>query len=327
MLRVIRIIASRFTIKLRILLIKLCRRCSEIMDSKYIPGVSNRELYYLANNTDKAYNLIKIPKKNGGIRKVYAPKPNLKWCQHYIVNNYLDTYSVSKYATAYKKGASILANASPHVGKKYLLKIDVENFFGNIGFCRVYEAFYRQYPADVSRLFAELCCYRESLVQGSPASPKLSNIVMIDFDNAIGKWCNERGITYTRYCDDLTFSSNQKLHGAYHKAKNMLNAMGFKLNNKKTHFVNCCHQQNVTGIVVNEKPQVSAQYKRRLRQEIYYCNKFGTKSHIEHLGLNTDEKSYIQMLTGKVNFVLSINPNDSEFVKLKEILTGISKKV
>lgn len=287
------------------------------MKRELIQNISNRELYYLANNTGKLYKLVTIPKKNGGTREVYAPKDNLKWCQHYIAENYLGDYPVSKYATAYQKNKSILDNANVHCGKKYILKLDIEDFFGSIGFDKVYSVFYRYYPADVSKLFAEICTFRDFLVQGSPASPVISNIVMYNFDMIIGKWCDERGISYTRYCDDLTFSSDEKLYVVYHKTKSLLLKYGFYLNNKKTHFVSNYHQQNVTGIVVNEKPQVSSSYRRKLRQEIYYCNKYGIESHINKIGLDYTVDEYKMLINGKINYVLSINPNDIEFQKCK----------
>lgn len=290
------------------------------MESKRISGVSNRELYYISNNTDKFYNRISIPKKTGGVRIVYAPKPQLKWCQHYIAENYLDVYRESKYATAYHKGSNILANASPHCNKKNVLKLDIEDFFGSITFMQVYNVFYKCYPANVSKQLAELCCYHDSLVQGSPASPKLSNVVMYSFDNKIGKWCEERNITYTRYCDDLTFSSNDDLHSVYYKVKSLLKSNGFYLNNKKTHFVNANHRQSVTGIVVNEFPQVSKEYRKKLRQEIYYCQKYGIKNHLKHIGSDLTEEEYCKVLKGKINYVLSVNPNDLEFKNLQQSL-------
>ncbi|MDD6728355.1 MAG: retron St85 family RNA-directed DNA polymerase [Eubacteriales bacterium] len=290
------------------------------MRESLIDGVNIRELYYISNNASKFYNKIEIPKKKGGIRIIYAPQDKLKYCQQFIVKNYLDDYTVSKYATAYHKGASILSNALPHTNRKNILKLDIKNFFDSIDFVKVYNVFYEHYPQDVSKLFAELCCYKDRLVQGSPASPTLSNLVMRRFDNALGKWCDERNISYTRYCDDLTFSSNDDLHIAYHKAKRMLYNMGFELNGRKTHFVNSNYQQNVTGVVVNEKPQVSSDYRRKLRQEIFYCRKFGVENHMSHSGIDADKDDYLKSLVGKVNYVLTINPDDKEMQEYKLLL-------
>ena len=90
---------------------------------------------------------------------------------------------------------------------------------------------------------------------------------MRNFDNNIGKWCAARGIAYTRYCDDMTFSSDRPLFAVYQKAKSMLEAMGFELNERKTRFVTRANRQSVTGLTVNEKVSVSGDYKRGRRQE------------------------------------------------------------
>ena len=91
----------------------------------------------------------------------------------------------------------------------------------------------------------------------------------------MGKWCEERKISYTRYSDDLTFSGNFDVKEVKHKARSFLEKMGFSLNEKKTRVLKPYQRQTVTGIVVNEKPNISKNYKRQLRQEIYYCEKYG----------------------------------------------------
>lgn len=293
------------------------------MENNLINGISNRELYYLSNN--KQYHKIIIPKKNGKYRIVYAPSKNLKWCQKQIAENYLYDYRISKYAAAYRKNISIVDNAKIHSNKKYILKLDIENFFGSIDFNKVFNMFYKHYPRHISKLFAEICTYKDTLVQGSPASPVISNIIMYDIDTIIGNICQERGVAYTRYCDDLTFSSNKKLYEIYHIVKRLLLKYGFYLNRRKTHFVNNNHQQNVTGIVVNKKPQVSAEYRRKLRQEIYYCKKYGVKNHIEHLNLEYDTYEYLYKLRGKISFVLSVNKDDKEFIQYQIYIKDLIK--
>lgn len=295
------------------------------MENELINGISNRELYYLSNNANKLYHRITIPQKNGKYRIVYAPSQNLKWCQKQIAENYLNDYHISKYATAYQRKISIVDNAAVHSNKKFILKLDIENFFGSIDFNKVFNMFYRHYPKNISKLFAEICTYKDTLVQGSPASPVISNIVMYDIDTIIGNLCRERGVTYTRYCDDLTFSSNAKLYDVYHFVKRLLLKYGFYLNGRKTHFVNNSHQQNVTGIVVNKKPQVSAEYRRKLRQEIYYCKKYGVENHIAHCNLNYSACEYLCKLKGKISFVLSVNKNDKEFTEYLIFINDLIK--
>ena len=151
-------------------------------------------------------------------------------------------------------------------------------------------------------LLTSLCCYKGALPQGAPTSPALSNLVMRNFDNNIGRWCDKRGIAYTRYCDDMTFSSDKPLYHVYQKVQKMLADMGFELNEKKTRFVTNASRQSVTGLTVNEKVAVSRDYKRRVRQEVYYALKFRETGDAEK-----------RRLIGKISYILQIEPGNTQF--------------
>ena len=101
-----------------------------------------------------------------------------------------------------------------------------------------------------------LCTYDEHLTQGSPTSSYISNLVMKDFDEEIGAWCESNHITYTRYSDDMTFSGDFNPSEIIVKVRKSLYKLGLELNNSKTHVVSHHSSQKVTGIVVNEKAQV-----------------------------------------------------------------------
>ena len=164
------------------------------------------------------------------------------------------------------KKEALLAKMQSHtLEKKNLLKLDITDFFGSISFEQVLcAAFNTRYVSkQVGFLLTSLCCKNDALPQGSPTSPALSNIVMRRFDDQIGRWCNQRQITYTRYCDDMTFSADRPLYGVYKKVKTMLREMGFELNESKTHFISNADRQTVTGLVVNEKLSIPSSYKRK----------------------------------------------------------------
>lgn len=150
---------------------------------------------------------------------------------------------------------------------------------------------------------------------------------MRNFDNSLGRWCQKRGIAYTRYCDDMTFSSDKPLYPVYEKVKSMLYDMGFTLNEKKTRFVTSAGRQSVTGLTVNEKVAVSSDYKRKLRQEIYYALKFGLEDSIRFAKRTEfmrdgvpDAERYAQHLIGKANYILQIEPENRWFRETLERL-------
>lgn len=284
--------------------------------------IGRRKLFYYWKNADTQYRAVTVRKKNGSVRHLFAPSDGLRALQVRILRRILQQLPVSKYATAYVPGSTLRANAAPHVGKRYLLKLDITDFFGSIRFGQVYSAAFhtRYFPKQIGVLFTALCCREEVLPQGAPTSPALSNLVMRNFDDNIGRWCAAHGIAYTRYCDDMTFSSNQPLYAVYQKAKSMLHEMGFVLNERKTRFVTDTARQSVTGLTVNEKVSVSAEYKRELRQEVYYALKFGLSDSIVHTnrtefiehGVPNPER-YRQYLTGRLSFVLQIEPQNTWF--------------
>lgn len=276
-------------------------------------------LFRCAKHPEQEYHTAAIPKNNGGTRQLSVPSRDLRGFQTKIKRQILEQLPVSVYAKAYTKGCTLSANALPHVGKRYLLKLDIAGFFDSITFEQVYTAAFHTgyFPKQIGVLLASLCCLNNTLPQGACTSPALSNLVMRNFDNSMGSWCEKRGISYTRYCDDLSFSSNRPLFHVYQKARSMLQEMGFELNEAKTHFVTNANRQCVTGLTVNEKISVSANYKRKLRQEIYYTLKFGAGEHIlrtqavEFLsGAQPDEKRYLQHLCGKLHFVLQVEPEN-----------------
>lgn len=294
--------------------------------------LGRKDLFDTVKNCDSMYETIEIPKRSGGSRIINAPNGTLKHLQRFILLEFLDKISVSKYATAYHKNSRLADNANPHVGKKYLLKLDLVDFFGSIRFDKVYScAFNTSYfPKQIGVILTKLCCLEDVLPQGAPTSPAISNIVMKGFDDNFGRWCGMHGLSYTRYCDDITISGDKPLYFAYRKAKNWLENMGFEMNEQKTHFVTNAGRQTVTGLTVNEKVSVPSDYKRRLRQEIYYALKFGLENTVLYNNLSkfincgkADAYRYCLYLLGKVNFILSVEPNNAYFKSAFEKLTDL----
>ena len=170
-----------------------------------------------------------------------------------------------------------------------------------------------------------LCYHKDTLPQGAPSSPAITNIILYEFDEQIGQWCAEHGIAYTRYCDDMTFSGNFDPAEVIHFVRLELQKMGCLLNEQKTRIQHPGQQQTVTGIVVNEKLSIPADYRRKLRQELYYCRKFGVQEHLQKIGLEIPTDTYRIQLLGKVNYVLQIHPNDKDMLDAQKWLRKTSK--
>ena len=287
-------------------------------------GFSAKTLYGLSNSLEKHYHTVYLPKSDGSKRKLSVPDLILKPVQKSIADNILIQYPISKYAKAYKPGSSIQKNARPHVGKKKILKLDIEGFFDHILYSRVKDTvFYEEkYSESIRILLTMLCYYNDSLPQGAPTSPAITNIIMYDFDETVGAFCNEKNIAYTRYCDDMTFSGCFDEREIISFVKGELRKLGLFLKNRKTAVVPTTKRQYVTGIVVNEKMNITKDYRKKVRQEVYYIRKFGLDGCLNKMGIS-DKEQYLLSLKGRIAFVLQTVPSNCEFIEYKNFLNSI----
>lgn len=299
----------------------------QLLEEAIVPAEKQlASLYSLSKNPEQHYHLVRIAKKSGGERKLFVPDPMLKTVQRRILQQILDKQEVSRFATAYRKGSSIRQNAQAHLGQKQILKLDIQDFFSSILFPDVLAACFcsKYFSPAVGTLLTNLCCYQGHLPQGAPTSPAISNRVLYSFDHWLGDWCEKRNIVYTRYCDDLTFSGQFEPRLVQKIVERALQARGFALNQQKTQLITNHERELVTGVVVNEKLQVPRTYRRALRQQLYYCKKYGVVAHLTHhseqLGQTVAQETvqrYLQSLLGKINFVLQIHPEDQEFAQAR----------
>lgn len=283
------------------------------------------KLYSISNNIENNYKIFKIKKKNGKYRTIYEPNYTLKNIQRKILNNILNNKSISEFAKAYKKGISLKENAKTHLNKNIILKLDIENFFENINFTKVHNTCFQieYFPQEIGILLTNLCTYNGYIPQGAPTSSYISNLVMKDFDEYIGKICKDKNIAYTRYSDDLTFSGDFNPSNIIKIVRKELLKLGLKINNKKTCIIKKGNRQTVTGIVVNQKLQVVTSYRKEIRKQIYYIKKYGIKSHLNFISYNNSIYKYINSLYGKINYILQINNEDKEFINYKNYIKNL----
>lgn len=293
-------------------------------DEKYI-----RTLYSISNNIKDNYKIYKIKKRNGKYRTIYEPNSLLKHIQKQILINILENKTISKYAKAYHKGIQLKDNAALHINKQIVLKLDIKNFFDNISFFDIYNSCFpiEYFPKSVGMLLTSLCTYNDHLTQGSPTSAYISNLVMKDFDENLGTWCESNNISYTRYSDDMTFSGDFNPSEMIINVRKMLYKLGLELNENKIHVIYKCASQMVTGIVVNEKAQVNSKYRNKIRQEMYYINKYGLNSHLSKNNISSEPQKYLNVLYGKILYVLQINEKDNEFQKYKTAVNELKKTI
>ena len=280
-----------------------------------------KKLYIISNNIEKYYRKFEINKKNGKKRNILSPYKELKYIQQSILK-ILYEKKPSIYAKAYIKNVNLIDNVIIHKNHKYILKLDISNFFENISYVDIYNIFKEFGFSDkICGLLSHLTTYNDYLPQGAPTSPYLSNLVLRYFDYEVGKWCENRNINYTRYSDDMTFSMNEYNNEIIRFIRVKLYKLGLELNNKKICLINNSKKQKITGIVVNDKLQVDIRYRKKIRQEIYYIKKYGIEEHLK--AIKERKEKYLESLYGRILFVLSISKNNKEFIEYKKFILSI----
>lgn len=281
---------------------------------EYIRNASN-------TNSNQFYRCYEIKKRSSdAMRSICEPLPSLKEIQRWILDNILIQVPISKFAKAYVIGSSIKNNARFHLRQKQVLRIDVKDFFPSIKGQNIFYIFKQLgYSAEVSAILTGLTTLKNSLPQGAPTSPTLSNIFMNRCDARIAGYCLTRKIRYTRYSDDLTFSGEFNVSKLISFTNLIFNDRGLCLNKAKTKQMLKHQKQFTTGLVVNKKMNVCREKRRKLRQEIYYIKKYGLDGHL----IKTKEKrtNYIMHLLGLSNFIMHINAQDRDALEAKRILT------
>lgn len=235
-------------------------------------GLTENKLTHLIKRSPHSYKIYTIPKKSGGERVIAQPAKETKIIQHWLIDNVFVNLPIHECAAAYKLGASIKANATAHKDNQYISKFDFENFFTSISEYDLINHLTRHCEESLSDLdiacIARLACLRSkdtnklSLSIGAPSSPILSNSIMYEFDSKINQWCKEKDIIYTRYADDLTFSTNVKkiTSEIVITIENTIKSLVYptlNLNNKKTIHLSKKNQRRITGIIINNNNQIS----------------------------------------------------------------------
>ena len=259
---------------------------------------SQKHMNYYCNpkNAFHRYKQFKIKKKSGGFRQITSPRNRSFMLMLSYVNTILKAlYTPSNCAMGFTEGRSIVDNAKKHLGMNYVLNLDLKDFFPSIVQPRVWKRLQLKpfnFPVPVASTIAGLCCMKEIredadgkktehfvLPQGAPTSPIITNMICDKLDHRLAGLAKRFGLNYTRYADDITFSS---MHNVYQKdgeffveLYRIIADQGFTVNEKKTRLQKNGSRQEVTGITVSEKLNVTQKYVRDIRNILYIWDRYG----------------------------------------------------
>lgn len=231
-------------------------------------------LYFLCHKKQYCYVQKEIPKKDGTSRVLYVPRLALKVVQRWILKEILEKINVSSQTMAFvPKKNGLKLNAEYHKKNIFILEMDIKNFFGSIKEKQVFQLFCKiGYNTEVSAILANLCTYEEILPQGAVTSPYIANLVAYHLDARLNGLCSRKDIVYTRYADDLSFSSNNrtKLNSIEKFVGYIVKEEGFLINEKKTRYLSNDVKKTITGITINnEEMHVDRMFKKRIRAMIF----------------------------------------------------------
>ncbi len=285
----------------------------------------------------KNISIFTIPKKSGGTREISAPASPIKIIQSKL-KQVLETVYKPKPAThGFVAGRSIISNARLHKKRRYVLNIDLENYFPTIHFGRVRGMFMGNpynLNNEVATILAQICCHQGVLPQGAPTSPIISNMICARLDAKLQQLAKEHQCTYSRYADDITFSTNRsKFPSALahlsdigqaeigDELSSVIHDNGFQVNLKKTRLQVRQQRQEVTGLTVNRYPNVQRRYIKQVRGILHAWKKYGLDSTAQryfenHAGYKySDPEKYRppfpKIILGKIEFIGMVKGKNS----------------
>ncbi|MBX0356076.1 retron Ec67 family RNA-directed DNA polymerase/endonuclease [Halobacillus sp. Nhm2S1] len=298
-------------------------------------NIPRRQLSYIlyVKGINNLYTSFEIPKKNGGSRKINAPSGDLKDIQLKLaealyahVKKKLN--KKNNISHAFEKNKSIITNAKIHRNKRWVLNIDLENFFESIHFGRVRGFFNKNnnflLPIEVATVIAQISCYEGKLPQGGPSSPVISNLICEILDYRLLKIAKKYKLNYTRYADDLTFSTNEKKFPElqmdfYKEISKEIRRAGFIVNEKKKRLQYEDSRQEVTGLVVNKKVNVNRTYYKKTRAMAHQLYKQGS---FEIDG----EPATINQLEGRFAFINQLTWYNNKIDGVKRNFRNLSSR-
>ncbi|MGF1724029.1 reverse transcriptase family protein [Photobacterium nomapromontoriensis] len=290
-------------------------------------GISVAELRFLCYQKDVSrvshYQHFALSKKTGGTRLISAPMPRMKRAQYWLLDNILNVLPIHNAAHGFIAGRSIVSNAKPHTNKQVVINLDLKDFFPTVSYPRVKGLFKQAgYSEELAVTFALLATKPDTqavemdgqvwhitgservLPQGSPCSPAITNVLCRRLDARLQGMAHKLGFCYTRYADDLTFSSDDtdKIQSLLWRCQHIVTDEGFILHPDKTRVMRKHQKQAVTGIVVNDGLSVDRPTLKRFRATVRQVELDGPEG--KHWGTG----ELFQCLTGYANFVAMVAP-------------------
>jgi len=310
---------------------------SEVDVASFFNVDVNRLRYFIYMQPSKNYKTFVIRKASGKTRTIDAPNSYLKMLQKRLSEILYQIYNPRKCVKGFILEENIIKNAEVHLKKRFILNIDLENFFHSINFGRVRGLFLSEpffFNEQVATLLAQVCCFKGRIPQGAPTSPIISNMICLRLDKHLMMFAGQHNLVYTRYADDITFSTRtnsfptavafENDNGDIQLSDSLLKIFlenGFDINKEKLRLTAKFNRQEVTGLVVNKFVNVKRQYVRTLRAMIHCwqtkgyeeaSNRFYSKYDLKGRNKHYRPEAFNKVVQGKLRFLKDVRGDDSK---------------
>lgn len=241
--------------------------------SSYI-GIASSLVRQVMHRPAYHYRNFSLEKKDGSTRQIFTPRTYLKTIQWWICDNILDQATLGDCVHGFRRHRSYITNAQKHVGRRHILNVDIKSFFDTISHADV-RAVYSSlgYGESGGHILTSLTSLDGRAPTGAPTSPMVANIVLKSADLELTQFAAETGLLYTRYADDLTFSSNDWIASeAIQVVAEIIGKYGFSLNPNKSRFMGPGDRQEVTGLLVNKAVNTTKAWRNSARGFLHKVN-------------------------------------------------------
>ncbi len=298
------------------------------------------ELMWIAKRSNKYYSEFTLTTNHGRKeRKIAAPSASLKRVQRLLLDRLFVYHETLPCVKGFIKGHSIADNAAVHKGKGLVISLDIKDFFPTITIARIVGLFKKLgYSRKLALMIGRLTTYKETLPQGAPTSPMLSNMIAYRMDKVLTKIASSFQLSYTRYADDITFSGDSKSQSSIDSfigiVKEIVAQQGFQINEEKTKVMRKGSRQTVTGLIVNKETNIRRDQYQQLRAIIHNCKTLGIESQAQlyfrkREALREDEQvtkkmicNFYATLKGKIAFIKV--GNIARYRKLRAEFDGVT---
>lgn len=344
---------------------KLTKTDSEIIDAfsslqstedvAKLLEIRNTQLTYILWRlpADQRYNTWQIRKRNGKLRNIDAPNQTIKILQQKLLTVLTLVFQPRSSSHGFIQNKNIITNATVHTRRRWVLNIDLENFFPTIHFGRV-RGMLMANPYNIGERAAttisQLCCHNKTLPQGAPTSPIISNMICSRLDAELRRFAKLHNCKYTRYADDITFSTNaiqfpkdliqfNKEISEYELGlpfREIIVKNGFVPNDQKTRLQHRSTRQEVTGLTANRRPNVRRAYTSQIRAMLHAWAKYGyeaaqgeflSKYDTKHRPCGVSDRVFEKVIWGKLAFLRQVRGSEnSEYLSLKHQYNALTGK-